>query len=408
MVQAQKKAEELKKSKSLDEFDRFMEKANDIEVTQGRAARDSFEKQYQLDKDAAEAQKQLDIIQLKQTLLDAGQDTHTDLDAERQVWLLEHDLDLGKVSGTPQNEQMIKRAMKRGKLSNQESQRYIIACQVADLKARGINPMEHFDQPDVIDKTRAIYKMDDKVASQVATQYEQLMEQYNGRLTPPGEGEEVPFKYDTPVLADDGGDNVDAKAKRREERVALKAKRATEREARLKEKAETKALRVEERAKAKADRDAARDEKKAAKLAAAGAAAAAGASAAASSAVAVGNHDMDIAATANGDVSATAGDNAVSSSSSVVTKKATPKVAKSSSSSKANDILSQVKQVATPKNVGTVVIGGGAAVYGFNYYKENNNAAVKSREEQLKLILGNDEDDDDDDEFDDDDDDEDG
>jgi hypothetical protein len=29
--------------------------------------------------------------------------------------------------------------------------------QVADLKARGVDPLEHFSQQEVIDKTRAIY-----------------------------------------------------------------------------------------------------------------------------------------------------------------------------------------------------------------------------------------------------------
>ena len=108
MIQAQKKAEELKKAKSLEEFDAFMAKANDIEISDGKAARNAYEKQYQLDKAAKEAQLQKDVMKLKQSLLDEGQDPYCDLDAERQVWLLEHNLDLEKVSGTPQNEQMIK------------------------------------------------------------------------------------------------------------------------------------------------------------------------------------------------------------------------------------------------------------------------------------------------------------
>ena len=49
-MQADKKAAELKKQRSLEEFDAFMAKANDIEVSQGKAARDAYEKQYQIDK----------------------------------------------------------------------------------------------------------------------------------------------------------------------------------------------------------------------------------------------------------------------------------------------------------------------------------------------------------------------
>jgi len=414
MIQAQKKAEELKKAKSLEEFDIFMAKANDIEISDGKAARNAYEKQYQLDKAAKEVQLQKDVIQLKQSLLDEGQDPHTELDAERQVWLLEHNLDLEKVSGTPQNEQMIKTKLSRNKnkVPTFEKQRYIIKCQVQDLKARGINPLEHFAQPSVQEKTRAIYKMDDKVAAKVASQYEELMTKYNGRLTEPQDGEGTPFTWDnSDVLADKlvdgkviavGGSD---KAKRREERAALKAVRAAERESakavRAEERAANKAQRAEAKSLAKAEKEAAKEAKLAKKAAAAaGVTAAVGASVAgtALSSVSSSMVDGEIAATANGDISATAGTNAVSSDLVESTSSSTTK-SKSSSS----DLLTKVKKVATKRNVGTVVIGGGAALYGINYYKENNAATVSSREEQLRLILGDDDDDDDDDDFDDDD-----
>jgi len=407
MIQAQKKAEELKKAKSLEEFDAFMAKANDIEISDGKAARNAYEKQYQLDKAAKEVQLQKDVIQLKQSLLDEGQDPHTDLDAERQVWLLEHNLDLEKVSGTPQNEQMIKTKLSRNKnkVPTYEKQRYIIKCQVSDLKARGLNPLEHFAQPSVQEKTRAIYKMDDKVAAKVALQYEELMTKYNGRLTEPQESDGMPFTWDNDdVLADElvdgkviavGGSD---KAKRREERAAVKAKRAAEWESakavRAEERAANKAQRAEAKSLAKAEREAAKEAKLAEKVAAAaGVTAAVGASV---SGTAVSSMvDGEIAATANGDISATAGTNAVSSDLVETT---------SSTTSSSTDLLTKVKKVATKRNVGTVVIGGGAALYGINYYKENNAATVSSREEQLRLILGDDDDDDeDDDDFDDDD-----
>ena len=65
---------------------------------------------------------------------------------------------------------------------------------MADLKARGIDPMEHFADPDVMQKTRAIYRMDDKVAKRIARQYEMLMEEHGSRLTSRKEGE-IPFVY---------------------------------------------------------------------------------------------------------------------------------------------------------------------------------------------------------------------
>ena len=43
-------------------------------------------------------------------------------------------------------------------------QRYIVTCQVADLKARGVNTTEHPGKDAFKVKTRAIYKMDDRLA----------------------------------------------------------------------------------------------------------------------------------------------------------------------------------------------------------------------------------------------------
>ena len=426
MVQAMKKAEEIKKARGLEEFDTFMAKCNDIEVAEGKAARDAYEKQYQADKDAADAQKQVDVTNLKRKLLDGGRDPHTDLNAERQVFLLEHDVDLEKISGTPHNEEMIKNFQRRGRKAKKTGgkkfadtedaelthQHYIIACQVSDLKARGIDPMEHFASQDVMDKTRAIYKMDDRVAEKVATQYKGLMEEYGGlRLTAPQEGE-VAFVYE-----EAGGEllvEVDSPEAVKEKRVAEKAKRAVEKAALREASAEAKAAAKVERAAAKEARLAEKAAAKEAKLAekAVGAAAVLAAKEAASAATATASNAVSIiadgdnvAATASGDVFATAGNSAGTS---IEEQKASPpkKQSTSASKSKAGDALSTVKAYATPKNVAAVVLAGGVINYGVNYYQENNGGAQAERERQLKLILGddNDDDDDDDDEFDDDDD----
>mmetsp|Transcript_23271 Transcript_23271/g.41976 ORF Transcript_23271/g.41976 Transcript_23271/m.41976 type:complete len:941 (+) Transcript_23271:172-2994(+) len=421
IVQAQNKAAELKKARSLEEFDVFMAKCNDIEVAEGKKARDAYERQYQIDKAAAEAQKKVDVENLKRKLLDQGRDPFTDLGAERDVFLLEHDVDLEKVPGTPQNENMIKNFQSRGRRNKKGGkagaeapeehahQRYIVACQVADLKARGVDPMEHFAQTDVKEKTRAIYKMDDRVAEKVAIQYKGLMEEHGGRLTPAKEGE-VPFVYaedeagvgtvaSGAAVAVNPGRGAQSRNERAEARAARKAQRAAE-------KAEAREARVEAKAQKRAETEKLSAEK-AASAAAAVAAKEAAAVAAASTASAVA--DADIAATSNEDMTAAAGSNALSespveSSTSVITQQTTA----STASSKANEIVSQIKTYATPKNIATVVVGGGAAVFGINYYKENNGAAQSERERQLKLILGEDEDEDeeDDDDFDDEDDDE--
>lgn len=407
IVQAYKKAEKIKKAKSLEEFDAFMAKCNDIEEAEGKAARNAYEKQYQLDKEAAEAQKKVDIENLRRELLDKGQDPHTDLDAERAVFLLEHDVDLEKVSGTPQNEAMIKNFQSRGRKKMGKGggeapeefvdQRYIVACQVADLKARGVDPMEHFGKDEVKEKTRAIYMMDDRVAAKVAGQYRGLMEEHGGRLTPAKEGE-VPFVYEA-AKAGEGAAAVAAAsgakdkvnpgrgAKRRNERAMARAARRVQRRT---DRAARREARVAAKAEKREERLAAREKGEAGRAAAAAAALAAkeAAAAAASEAVAVG-----AAAVSDSVPGPTVESTAVTEQ--------PPEAA--ATSSEAGGILSQIKNYATPQNAAIVVVGGGAVNYGINYYRENNGAAQSERERQLRLILGeDDEEDDDEDEFDDD------
>jgi hypothetical protein len=405
MVQAATKAAELKKQRRMEEFDRFMEKCNEIEEKEGKKARDEYEAQYHADKQAKEAQKVIDLEKLKRELLNEGQDPFTDLDAERKVWLFEHDIDLEKIPGTPQNERMIKNFQSRGKnIPTYASQRYIIKCQVADLKARGVDPMEHFAQPDVMEKTRAIYKMDDKVAAKVATQYEGLMEQYGGRLTPPQEGE-VPFVYQSADKVSNAAtaavattksksEAAAAKAKAKEERAAAKAKAKEERAV---AKADAKAKRTAEEAQAKREKEA---EKKARADAQAQAKAEKLERTAMDESVSQEAADSEMAATAGMDFAATAGveasmEDAVSDSSSSASREL-------SSLKGGKNILDAIKSKANVKNAATVIVAGGVAVYGYSYVTENSAGAQAERERQLKLIMGvSDDDDDDDDEFDD-------
>jgi hypothetical protein len=413
MVQAMKKADELKKKNSLEEFDKFMATANNIEVDQSKAARSAYEKQYHIDKSIADAQKQRDILQLKRTLLDSGMDPNTDLDAERQVFLLEYGIDLEKISGTPHNEKMIKNFQKRrfGKVDDnnyQIHQRYIVQCQVADLKARGIDPMNHFANTDVMSKTRAIYRLDNKVAEKIAKQYQGLMAEYGGRLTPRKEGE-VPFVY--PDISDSITSSVTSISaataeavggSAKELKAAAKAKRIAEATALRLEKLETRArLKAEKlavKAKAASDRAIAKDRKMAEKMASLSTTAATGNDKSASSLPDVvstlivedGITDEGITQL----VTTTSADGNI-----VAVRK--PKEEDNTLS----NIITTIKSKATVTNIGTVLVAGGVASYGFNYLKENNPTAKNERERQLRLILGNvddDDEDEDDDEYDDD------
>ena len=401
MVKALKTAEELKRKKSFEDFDSFMAEANRVEKAEGKGARKAYEKKYHADKAAAEAKLLVDLEELKRDLLDKGQDPMTDIDAEREVFLLEHGVDLVKISGTPQNEAMARAFMKnRGKKVDakptQVDQRYIVACQVADLKARGVDPLAHFSDPDVAEKTRGIYKMDDRQAGRAAGQYRELMERYGGRLTEPKAGE-TPFVR---VVRDAGagssagaaggdgaGEKEAAKAQAKAERDAAKAKRAAEKEAARADRASAKLARSEARASAKAEKAAAREaageERRAAKAAAA--AAKAGAAAAVGAATAT---DAGAVSTILSD-----GDAGAALMEDIAEHEApSPAV----TTSKASGAMSTIRSYATKGNAAKVVVGGGAAVYGFNYYSENNGAAAAERERQLKLILGGDDDDDED------------
>jgi len=396
IIQAMKKAEELKKKQANEEFDKFMRKCIEIEESEGKQARAEYEKQYNIEKEKKEAQKAIDVENLKRDLLDEGKDPNTDMEGENEVWKFEHGVDLAKVAGTRQNEQMIREFQSRGKdVQSFASQRYIVKCQVADLKARGVDPLAHFSEPEVIDKTRAIYKMDDKVAAKVAKKYEELMEEHGGRLTPAQVGEK-PFVRSSGDQIKEAASKVAAKDLRSD----AKAKRVAEKEAQRKAKADAKAQ-------AKADRAAAKEkrllEKKNAKEAAAAASAAEnkvmseakaktktdraaskGAKASKFSQLSSSNANAESFADDIDVISGEAPDEELAVQSS-------PKVYKSTSNG--IDILNTLKGKVSLGQAVVVATGGvGAAVYGFTM---RNEKSEEDREKQFKSIMGYDDDDDD-------------
>mmetsp|Transcript_16501 Transcript_16501/g.32214 ORF Transcript_16501/g.32214 Transcript_16501/m.32214 type:complete len:565 (-) Transcript_16501:37-1731(-) len=400
IIQAMKKAEELKKKQANEEFDKFMRKCIEIEESEGKQARAEYEKQYNIEKEKKEAQKAIDVENLKRDLLDEGKDPNTDMEGENEVWKFEHGVDLAKVAGTRQNEQMIREFQSRGKdVQSFASQRYIVKCQVADLKARGIDPLAHFSEPEVIDKTRAIYKMDDKVAAKVAKKYEELMEEHGGRLTPANEGD-TPFTRPTHNAKSDITSTSKTTSDRAKAKAEAKAKRAAEKEAQRKAKADAKAQ-------AKADRAAAKEkrllEKKNAKEAAAAASAAEnkvmseakaktktdraaskGAKASKFSQLSSSNANAESFADDIDVISGEAPDEELAVQSS-------PKVYKSTSNG--IDILNTLKGKVSLGQAVVVATGGvGAAVYGFTM---RNEKSEEDREKQFKSIMGYDDDDDD-------------
>jgi hypothetical protein len=383
MVQAMKKAEELKKQRSMEEFDRFMQKCNDIEDSEGKKARDAYEKQYQAERQASEAKKAIDLENIKRDLLDEGKDPNTDLDAEKEVFQFEHDIDLAKIPGTPQNEQMIKNFRSRGKNApTHASQRYIVKCQVEDLKARGVDPLAHFSQPEVIDKTRAIYKMDDKMAAKVAKRYEALMEQYGGRLSPAQEGE-APFVRSSPADEHMVQSSVSAKEKRVAEKAAAKAKRAAEKEAAKKEREAQKQARAEAKAKAKADRVVSKGKQ---------------------SSNTKQSKDSATLPSFSDETSSRIADDATLSEDKISQRDEIKTTSVSISSKKKEASpgkrLASFKEKLPVKQAAVVVVGAGSVAFGYKYYTQVSNA---NRSQQYRSIMGGEDDDDYDDDDDDDD-----
>jgi hypothetical protein len=251
-------------------------------------------------------------------------------------------------------------------------------------------------------KTRATYRMDDKVAERVAKQYEKLMEEHGGRLTPKKDGE-VPFVYPAIVDSSSSSSNVvggegSGGGVVGETKDAIKARRAAEREKARSEKAEAKARsradRIEARDRVRAEKKAAAMERSSAERTEATAVAAA------SSVEAASGTTSDVVGTTVATLIAEDG----------ITDDGIAELTKAGGGDDIvvvargrRDLLSVVRSRATPKNVGAVVVTGGTVAYGYNYYRENNPAARSERERQLRLILGSDVDDDEDDEDDDDD-----
>ena len=261
---------------------------------------------------------------------------------------------------------MIRNFRSRGKNKpTYDSQKYIVKCQVADLKARGVDPLEHFSNEEVIEKTRAIYKMDNKVAADVAKKYEGLMEQYGGRLTPAEDGE-VPFVRQGLEQKSMQSDKESRKA----EKAAAKKRRAAE-------KAATKQARADAKMKAKAHKAAVKNEK---------------VSKTHSTQVAVSQIVIEQIPEASVEEEVPQKETA-----SVSTKK---NKSKRGSQRGLASLMTKISQ----KETALVIVGGGAAALGYRFYSDTS---VARRNDQYRSIMsGQDDDDDfDDDDFDDDDDD---
>lgn len=253
-------------SEAMMEYDRRMQKqaqqelhdmaeqAREIERTQGEAARVKFEKQFKQNQKKRAEEKIAAVQELKRNLLEQGIDPLVDLEGQRQVNFLESGVDLGDVPGTPfhMEKEFERKNYKRSLAYKLAPNRQIIALIVKDLKNRGVDPVQYFQQRQ--DKTQSILELPAAKAQALVEQYSANLERY-GQVTVPKEGE------------------VSVLEKMTQAANTPEAKQA----AKQKEKDETKRLRAEAKARAKAEKEQAKLKAKQAaeeaKAAAAGAAA---------------------------------------------------------------------------------------------------------------------------------------
>jgi hypothetical protein len=176
--------------KNAYEMQEFQEKAREIAAQKGQGARRAYEKEWEAARQERAQLKAAGLDALKRELLDQGLDPFTDPEAIRQVIKYEKGIDLGEVQGTKyyMEQDFQKNQPKRSMLYQKAPNRYIIKCMVQDMKRKGKDPLEYFEQNQ--DKTADILNMNYKKATLLAEQYKEKMDKW-GQLTEPKEGEKL-------------------------------------------------------------------------------------------------------------------------------------------------------------------------------------------------------------------------
>ncbi len=233
-------------------------KCEEIEQTDGKAARDDYEREYEMKKVREGEERVIKRKELLYGLLGQGICPFMDLEGERQVYEFDHGINLATVPSTPQQKEFMNLRRNPKLVQKRLKERFIIKCIVEDLIARGEDPLVFMENNK--DKTREIFGMSDKKLDAVASKYQSIVES-QGTLS--GIKAETPFD----VAAVVGGlvttstvtDGVDAakaaKAAAKEQAAKLKAQKKAEQQA---AKAAAKAEAARLKAEIKATKDAAK------------------------------------------------------------------------------------------------------------------------------------------------------
>ncbi len=352
-------------------------KCEEIEKSEGKAAREAFEKEYESKKILEAEERVIKRNALLYGLLQQGICPYMDLEGERQVYLFDHGIDLATVPTTPQQKEFMNLRRNPKLVQRRSKERFIIKCMVDDLIAKGEDPLTFFQENK--DKTMEIYGMSDKKIDVIGARYKQLVE---SQKTLSGIISESPFDVSAAIgVAPSTIKTADAskaeKAAKKAEAARLKAlKKAEEKEAKAAAKAKAQKLKEEKKASevaAKAKAAQLKAEEKAAQQAAK--------LAEQEATVIEENNNEDVTFT-NTD------DNTQSQDGEEIV----PEEESSSSLTEQSD----AKSMPIVPIVGVVGVTGGGLM--FKKMKEQNLAAEEERQKQFRLIMGLDGEDEDDEE----------
>ena len=169
------------------EMEAYNIKARQVEQEQGEDARDAFERDYKLAKQAAADLKAAGLRNLQQSLLDQGICPWVDPEGYRQVFLYKNGEDLAKVPGTKYfGDQLFEsRKDKRAFSVDKEPNREMIRLIVQDCKNKGLDVVEYFEKHQ--DKTAQILEYPRIIALQKLQVFQTNIELY-GEPSIPKEG----------------------------------------------------------------------------------------------------------------------------------------------------------------------------------------------------------------------------
>jgi hypothetical protein len=352
-------------------------KCEEIEESEGRAARAAYEKAV-IEKKILDAEERaLNRKKLVYGLTDMGLCPFVDIEGERQVYMFDHGIDLNRVPATTQQKEMMDLKRDKKLVARREKERFLIKSIVEDQKLQGNDPVKYLEENR--DKTMEFRNMKNRQFDAVVNKYQELLES-QGSLS--GEKAEAPFDM-AAAVATIGGIEVDdvaaAKAAKAAEKIKIKAEKVA-----VKEAAKAEKLAAKESAKAEklAAKEVAAKEKLAAKEAAETAAKEDIATAESSES---GPDDLE-----------TSGDESFEDTETDLSESAVAEIKVESSSSTAMELMNSP----LVPIIGVVGVGGGGFAF-MQKAKAEKQAEEEERQRQFKLIMGLEGDDDDEEEMDD-------